>query len=218
MKTKVYTEDGSQTIYSEKFNEHYHSTYGALSESEHVFISAGLNHSQLKHIKIFEVGFGTGLNTILTYKISGTENLTVEYTSIELYPLHLEIIDELDYKSFLTSNEFKKFKLMHSAEWNKTIEIDKNFTLHKIKADLLDFKFLERYDLIYFDAFAPDKQPNMWSAHIFESLYNACNTNAILTTYSSKGLVKRNLRNAGFKVSRLSGPPGKRHILRAEKL
>ncbi|MCB2196666.1 MAG: tRNA (5-methylaminomethyl-2-thiouridine)(34)-methyltransferase MnmD [Bacteroidetes bacterium] len=217
MNLPINTNDGSHTIYSELFNEHYHSTFGALSESMHVFIEAGLNHCSLNHINIFEVGFGTGLNAVLTYAESKKQKLNINYTAIELYPVDIQIIEKLNYQQFLSQQQYKKFILMHSTVWNTEVDIDSNFTLTKIKSDLTNFNMPSSYDIIYFDAFSPNKQPEIWSLDIFKRIYASINQFGILTTYSSKGLVKNNLRNAGFKVTRLVGPKGKHHIIRAEK-
>lgn len=211
------TNDGSQTIYSEQFNEHYHSTFGALSESLHVYIEAGLNYSNLKNISIFEVGLGTGLNAILTLIESKKRNIMINYTAIELYPLDIQIIEKLNYHHFLTKQQYNKFRLMHTSDWNKEISIDSTFTLTKIKADLNNYNLPTHYDIIYYDAFSPDTQPEMWTLETFNKIYNSTKRGGFLTTYSSKGLVKNNLRNAGFKVTRLPGPKGKHHIIRAEK-
>ena len=218
MTTVIKTKDGSDTLYSPNFKEHYHSTFGAFSESIHVFIQAGLNHCQLKSIKIFEVGLGTGLNTILTYIESIKRNLTVEYTAIELFPVNLEIINQLNYTEFLSEDQKSVYSRLHTCKWNETVKISSNFTFQKIKSDFNNYNFSNKYDLIYFDAFAPEKQPEMWSSENFAKIYVALYENGILTTYSSKGIVKNNLRSAGFKVTRLPGPSGKRHILRAEKI
>ncbi len=214
----IKTNDGSNTLFSGKFKEHYHSTYGARSESIHVFIETGLNYCQLKSIKIFEVGFGTGLNTILTYIESIKRNLRVEYTAIELFPVSLEIINQLNYTEFLSANQKDVYSKLHTCKWDENVKISSNFTFRKTNSDFNNYVFSNKYDIIYFDAFAPDKQPKMWSAENFAKIYETLNNQGILTTYSSKGIVKNNLRSAGFKVSRLPGPIGKRHILRAEKL
>lgn len=218
MSSLIKTDDGSQTIYSEQFNEHYHSTFGALSESVHVFIEAGLKHCKLNEISIFEVGFGTGLNAILTYIESIKQNLKIKYTTIELFPVDINLIENINYNQFLTASQYHIFNKMHSAEWNTEVQLDNHFAFTKIKADLTSYIPTEKYDVIYFDAFAPDTQTEMWTFDIFERLFKATNPQGFLTTYSSKGIVKKNMRNAGFKITRLQGPKGKHHILRAEKV
>jgi tRNA U34 5-methylaminomethyl-2-thiouridine-forming methyltransferase MnmC len=213
----VKTADGSNTLFSDKFKEHYHSTYGALNESMVVYIDNGLKYCNKKAINIFELGFGTGLNAILTYIESLKNNIAINYHAIELFPVKTEIISSLDYSNTFTADELSVFKKIHSSIWNRDIVISENFILTKIEGDFENFRFNEKYDLIYFDAFAPDTQPNLWSKEKFQRIYNSLNPNGILTTYSSKGIVKQNLRAAGFNVSRLPGPNGKRHIIRAVK-
>jgi tRNA U34 5-methylaminomethyl-2-thiouridine-forming methyltransferase MnmC len=183
-----------------------------------VFIEAGLNHCLLNAINIFEVGFGTGLNAILTYIESTKRNLKINYTAIELYPVEIQIIEKLNYHQFLSESHYEKFKLIHNTDWDTEVNIDSNFTLTKIKSDLTNIDIPNNNDIIYFDAFSPDTQPEMWSSDIFNKIYNSLKSGGFLTTYSSKGLVKNNLRNAGFKVTRLPGPKGKHHMLRAEKV
>ena len=218
MKLKIVnTSDKSDTLYSSKFDEHYHSTFGAINESMHVFIQSGLNHCKLKTIKIFEVGFGTGLNTILTYIESLKKGLTIEYSAIELYPVEINIIKQLNYLQSFTDEQAKIFQLMHTCNWNEEFPITNQFKLKKINADFNKYLLAENYDLIYFDAFAPEKQPDLWSEENFKKIFNSTNINGILTTYSSKGVIKTNLRNSGFTITRLPGPVGKRHIIRAIK-
>ena len=214
----VKTNDGSSTLFSPEFNEHYHSTQGAINESMQVYIKNGLKYCKKKTLNIFELGFGTGLNAILTYIESKKFNLTIEYNAIELFPVKPEIIPELNYNSFLLKEELFIFNKMHNSNWDTKIRLSENFILHKISGDFENLVLNEKYDLVFFDAFSPDTQPNLWSKEIFLKLFNSLNSNGILTTYSSKGLVKNNLRDAGFKVYRLEGPNGKRHVLRAEKI
>jgi tRNA U34 5-methylaminomethyl-2-thiouridine-forming methyltransferase MnmC len=214
----VKTNDGSSTLFSPEFNEHYHSTYGALNESMQIYIENGLKYCKNKTLSIFELGFGTGLNAILTYIENKKLNLTIKYNAIELLPVKSEIISELNYSSFLLKEELFIFNKMHNSNWNTKIRLSENFILHKISDDFENYVLNEKYDLVFFDAFSPDTQPNLWSKEIFLKLFNSLNSNGILTTYSSKGIVKQNLKNAGFSVSRLPGPNGKRHVLRAEKI
>jgi tRNA U34 5-methylaminomethyl-2-thiouridine-forming methyltransferase MnmC len=211
------TSDGSATLYNSELNEHYHSTFGAYTESMHIFINNGLLVLNKKNIKILEIGFGTGLNAILSYETALNNNLKIDYTGIELYPLPFQLIKQLSYESFINTINLELFYEMHNAEWNKTNQITSEFNLKKIQGDFNELPLNQYYDLAYFDAFGPDVQPEMWSLKNFIKIYNALNDKGILVTYSSKGDVKRNLRDAGFVVSRLQGPPGKRHMIRAEK-
>lgn len=211
------TKDNSNTLFSEHFNEHYHSTNGAINESIHVFINAGLRYFDQISISILEVGYGTGLNSLLTFIESESSEIQIQYTSLEKFPVDLSTTKKLNFHNELKYDK-SIFEKMHSSEWNSVIQISKKFKLKKLKIDLLDFIPLEnQYDLIYFDAFSPDTQPELWSQDVFKKLYSSLKVNGILTTYSSKGLVKNNLREAGFIVKRLPGPTGKRHMLRAIK-
>ncbi|MGC9375464.1 MAG: tRNA (5-methylaminomethyl-2-thiouridine)(34)-methyltransferase MnmD [Bacteroidales bacterium] len=214
----IHTKDGSSTLYSPMFNEHYHSVFGAINESKHVFIDAGLNFLNLPSIKIFEIGFGTGLNALLTYLESVKKEVTVDYSAIELYPVTQEVIQQMNYTQLLSEESKKTFDQFHKVSWNKKIEISNHFHLTKIKADFNDYLFTEKYNLFFFDAFAPEKQPALWSYQNFAKIFKAMDNQGVLTTYSSKGLVKQNLRNAGFQLERLPGPEGKRHMLRAIKI
>jgi tRNA U34 5-methylaminomethyl-2-thiouridine-forming methyltransferase MnmC len=222
MSLKIYsTLDHSNTLFNEDINETYHSRNGALEESNYVFIEKGLNHvlkSVKSNLNILEIGFGTGLNAILTLQHTQNEHeLIIQYDALETTPLPLDLITLLGYNTFLSADNDVLFENMHSSKWNVQNSISNNFQLHKINARLQDFIPAHQYDLIYFDAFAPDKQPDMWTIDIFAKLYLAMNKNGVLVTYSSKGEVKRNLRLVGFEVERLQGPPKKRHMLRATK-
>ena len=211
------TLDNSNTLFSEQFNEHYHSINGAINESIHVFINAGLKAFNKNTINIFEVGFGTGLNAYLSLLESINNQITIHYTAIELYPLSIDTISGLKYQEQLSNNTDDLFKQMHQSNWNESIIISSSFYLKKIKADFNKFELDQRYDLIFFDAFSPDIQPDLWSLNNFQKLYNSLDKDGILTTYSSKGIVKQNLRDAGFIVKRLAGPKGKRHMIKAIK-
>ena len=212
------TEDGSHTFYMPDLDEHYHSTHGAIQESMHVFLNAGFHFCEKDPIHILEIGFGTGLNCFLTLIEAQKSNRKVVYHSIELYPIDKEQIENLNYADQINYQNKEVFKQLHQAEWNKSIEITPNFTLQKLQGDLREYQFPGKYDLVYFDAFAPDVQPELWTQDIFEKIYQSTNSNAILTTYSTKGIVKRALRASGFEVKRLPGPPGKREMLRAKRL
>lgn len=214
----VTTSDGSRTLFVPELNEHYHSVHGAIQESEYIFIKCGLNFSKADPVRIFEVGFGTGLNAFLTAVNSVTKNRKIFYTSIEKYPLPESIINELNYKSFFPRESAYLFDLIHQAKWNTLQEISDNFTLKKIEGDITKQMIAGDYDLIFFDAFGPDKQPEMWSDEIFSKIAGITIHNGILLTYSVKGEVKRGLRKNGFKVNRLKGPPGKHQIIRAVKI
>jgi len=212
------TEDGSHTIYIPELNEHYHSTHGAIQEAIHVYINAGLNFSDKNPIRLLEIGFGTGLNAYLTLAEAEKNNRSIIYHSIERYPVEKEQLEILNYPDLIDFENQNLFEKLHEAEWNVSVDISENFKLKKINDDLKKINFSDRYDLIYFDAFAPDIQPELWTVDIFKKLYSCLNPNATLLTYCSKGIVKRALRASGFEVKRLAGPPGKHHILRASKI
>jgi len=211
------TLDGSTTIYNSDLKEHYHSSNGAYSESMHVFIKNGLHHLNKHQINILEIGFGTGLNAILTYEATRESNIQVNYTALEFYPLDSKLINKLNFIDFIQPSQNEIFTKMHECEWNKEVLIHSDFILQKIDADFNQFQLTGFYDLVYFDAFAPDIQPEMWSETNFKKIFDSLNPGGILVTYSAKGIVKQNLRSVGFIVSRLVGAPGKRHMLRAEK-
>lgn len=212
------TADGSNTLFIPQLDEHYHSVKGALTESEHIFVRMGLEHLPLSSVRLLEIGFGTGLNAFLTLLAAEKLNKTVHYTGIELYPLKEDILKQLDYPQIICPERAEDYYRLHSCEWEQDNWITTNFTLHKIKGDFTKYRFSENYDLIYFDAFAPEKQAEMWTQELFDSLYVIMNKGGVLTTYCAKGIVRRMLQSAGFTVERLPGPPqGKREILRATK-
>jgi len=201
---KIPTLDGSDTFYSEKYKDTYHSKHGAIQESMHIFVEHGKNCA-----RIFEMGFGTGLNALLTCLHA---ERSIHYTSIELDPLSEEYWDILNY-----DQDRDIFTKLHKAEWNKDVPITSRFTLKKIQSSLEDFTTDEKYDCIYFDAFAPSVQPELWTEIIFKKMYDCLNPNGVLVTYSAKGEVRRSLERIGFSVERHPGPPGKREFLVAKK-
>ena len=214
----VKTADGSHSLFNAELNEHYHSIHGALQESKHVFIEAGLNfcfERSESEISILEIGFGTGLNALLTCIKAEMKNRKVEYDSLEAFPLGKNISDELNYGELL--GEQKVFEKLHSSNWDCSEKISPCFILNKISTSVQCFVPYKKYDLIYFDAFAPNKQPEMWTKEIFEKVFSLLNPNGILVTYCAKGEVKRNLKAAGFKIESLPGPKGKREMTRAIK-
>jgi len=214
----IRTEDGSHTIYVAKLDEHYHSVHGAVQESEHIFIRSGFDTCLADPVNIFEVGFGTGLNALLTAVRSMKGERQVFYTTIEKYPVNEDIIWSLNHSDFAGPEGKKIFNKLHFSDWNSTTSICKNFSLKKIKGDFTAGNLSGEYDLIYFDAFAPDKQPEMWTSEMFANIASVTKKNGILVTYSAKGDVKRNLIACGFDVKLIPGPPGKREIIRAVKI
>ena len=214
MKTKkVITADNSPTLYVPELDEHYHSINGAVQESQHVFINAGLKYIDKKEINLLEIGFGTGLNAALSFELIKKTKQQIYYETIEKYPLSMDTILDLKYSNI--DQEF--YNKIHVVEWEKTIPITENFNLKKINTDLKEYNPDKAFDIIYFDAFAPEKQPDLWTESIFAKLFEHTKDKGYLLTFSAKGIVKQALRNVGYKVQRLQGPPGKRHIIRAIK-
>ena len=211
--------DGSQTLYLEEIDEHYHSTFGAIQESEHVFIREGLEHCHAKEIILLEIGFGTGLNCYLTLLNCLKRDQTVRYYSAEKNPLPEEIWDQLNYSHSSHNADNELFKFLHKAPWNGVVAINDQFSICKMEGDVLQYDLIDlpNIDLVYFDAFSPDKQPELWEKPLFEKLFSKMNENGILVTYCAKGHVRRLLQAVGFCVERVPGPPGKREMLRAVK-
>lgn len=212
------TEDGSHTVYLSKLEEPYHSMNGALQESEYVFISQGFNQVKRTQIRILEIGFGTGLNAILTLRQSINLGAEIHYHAVEKYPLTSSEYLGLNYESFLEGIPEGILKKMHQVPWGQNVNLTESFTIHKEQADFREINPEGRFDLIYFDAFAPEKQPELWSKDVFSKIANISNSGAILVTYSAKGDVRRTLKACGFSVKRLTGPPGKWEMIRAIKI
>ena len=257
------TDDGSATLFVPELNEHYHSTKGARTESQHIFIDMGLKASPAATPRVLEIGFGTGLNAWLTLEEAERSRRNIHYTGLELYPLDWQTVEQLGYissdeqltihrKQTTTDEQFtpneeeqqpaiELFKQLHTSPWEKDVQLTPHFTLRKIETDVNQWitgkkeeskmnstnnnAVISQYstsntpfNTIYFDAFAPEKQPEMWSQELFNRLYVLLDKDGILTTYCAKGVVRRMLQTAGFTVERLPGPPGgKREILRARK-
>ncbi len=212
------TADGSHTLYQTAIDETYHSTHGAIQESEFIFVNAGLRRLTKTEITVFEVGFGTGLNAFLTLLEAEKSQLNVRYITTEKYPVEVENILKLNYPDIIAPERKSFFEKLHECEWNQPVQLTPEFLLEKVNADFVNFDHIAHYDVIYFDAFSPEKQPEMWTQGLFEKLYAHCNENAVLVTYCAKGAVRRAMQKAGFAVERLPGPPGKREILRATKI
>jgi tRNA U34 5-methylaminomethyl-2-thiouridine-forming methyltransferase MnmC len=214
------TGDGSATLFLPELNEHYHSMNGAVTESNHVFLANGYDFHPSKQPVVFEVGFGTGLNCLLTARQALLQKRPTFYISVEKFPLKQKIINQLNYGSLIQENGNQLFKIIHECEWNIPVEISSWFTLLKLKTDFAagDWTLPQKCDIIYFDAFGPDKQPEMWAEEFFFRLFNNSFNGGVLVTYSAKGEVRRRMVNAGFKVERLPGPPGKKEMLRGIKV
>jgi len=215
----VITEDGSHTIYLPEMDEHYHSTHGAIQESLHIYINQGLLQIANQEISILEIGFGTGLNAYLTYSYAENKKLKINYFSIEKFPLGETDYLKLNYPQNIFPEYSAVFEKIHRSEWNKIVEISPEFSLQKVHADLLSFEFnqLPQFDLVYFDAFAPGKQPEMWTDEIIQKVSDCVKKDGILVTYCAKGSVRRSFSAAGFQMERIPGPTGKKEILRGKK-
>lgn len=212
-KNIIKTNDGSSSIFIPEINVTYHSIYGAVQESNHVFIEAGLMPLLLKYnsITIFEMGFGTGLNALLSLQAAVKYKQKIYYKTIELFPLTIKEASALNYANDV-------FMQLHRCCWEHDIVLNKFFTFHKIKQSLLNFSVQQPVNLIYFDAFDPNTQPELWTKEIFQKLFLMLDFNGVLVTYSSKGNVRRAMLEAGFKVNKIPGPPHKREMIRAYKL
>lgn len=214
----VLTDDGSSSIFLPELNEHYHSSYGALQEARHVFIQNGLHYFNKTELHIFEMGFGTGLNALLTLKESITHELKVQYAGVEAFPVSLDHVKILNYPQLIDPNLKDDFFTMHAIEWGKPTRINEYFELCKYEQDIREFQFSDSaFDLIYFDAFGFRAQEEMWNIKILEKMYDLLAENGVLVSYAARGQFKRDLKSLGFEVESLPGPPGKREMTRAIK-
>ena len=219
---KVLTEDGSHTLFNPAIGEHYHSIHGAIQESEHVFIQQGFSEAAtcFPEISLLEVGFGTGLNALLTLNASAEMQFPVFYQSFEPFPISPELASGLNY----TDNEQLKpfssgFEAMHLAGDGVPTKIRDGFTFQRMECGIQSGFTDERiFNLVYFDAFSPVVAPELWQPEIFVLLRKHMAVDGVLVTYSARGAVRRGLQAAGFRVERLPGPPGKREMLRANAI
>jgi tRNA U34 5-methylaminomethyl-2-thiouridine-forming methyltransferase MnmC len=215
------TGDGSHTLFVPELNENYHSYHGAYAEAVHVFIETGLRSAfdQFEKVNVFEVGFGTGLNATLAYEFASKSHKSVSYTGIEKFPLEMEIIHQLNYKEFWKDSSLDTaFEKMHTVPWNEAVQMNEDFIFKKLDGAVQDYIFENNhYHLIFFDAFAPEKQPDMWTVELFKKLFDSLQPKGTLVTYCAKGQFKRDLKAAGFEVETLPGPPGKREMVRGAK-
>lgn len=212
------TADGSVTLYRSDIDEHYHSVKGAVAESRHIYLDMGWRYAagDTDPLRVFEVGYGTGLNAALTARAALDEKISTEYHSVELYPLTEELIESL--VAYQDPEYASDFRAVNRAPWGDSVRINDFFLLRKMESDLLTMSLPDRIDVVYFDAFGPEKQPEMWDEAVFRKLFGAMSPGGILTTYCAKGSVRRLLQQIGFTTERLPGPPGgKREIIRATK-
>jgi tRNA U34 5-methylaminomethyl-2-thiouridine-forming methyltransferase MnmC len=217
----IITADGSNSLYLPELDEHYHSIHGAIQEAEHVFMQAGLFQvkKMANPLNILEVGFGTGLNAFLTYLRTKSWTEKVHYSSLETQPLTPDQAAALNYIEQLKAEKFKDiYTQMHNCEWDMPVALSSKFTLEKMNREVQQEAKAAHYHLIYFDAFGPRVQPELWTVEVFENMYAALQPDGMLVTYCAKGQVKRNMKEAGFYLESLPGPPGKREMTRARKL
>jgi len=217
------TQDGSKTLFISELNENYHSHHGALQEAEHVFIKNGLNLINDYEINILELGFGTGLNVLVTINeyLKTDKNHIINYFTLEKYPINQSEIENLAYDELFNDSKFTEiYRKIHQTEWNVSSEIIKGFHLKKIQCDFFDLKTIDlpKINLVYYDCFGARVQPDLWEKSLFGMVSDKMIVNGLLTTYSSKGSVRRILEELDFKVKKKQGPPGKREMINAIKL
>lgn len=213
----IQTQDGSTSIFLPEWNESYHSKHGAIQEAYHVFIKSGFSLFKGKPISVLEIGFGTGLNTFITFLEAKKNNQKVNYTGIEAYPISSEEISAMNFASLIDSEEAENFNKIHNCKWETKNEISTIFSLTKRKQFFQEIDDFECFDLIYFDAFGFRIQPELWSVEIFTKMYNALKKNGILVTYACRTSIKNAMKEAGFEIEKLPGAPGKREMLRGIK-
>ena len=215
----IITKDGSTSIYIPEWDETYHSKFGAIQEAKHVFIKNGLAlFEDVLEISILEIGFGTGLNAFITMLEAEHRQIKVNYVAVEAYPVAFEDIVQLNYATQLeVPNRQADFEHLHTLPWEETIEVTPYFTLTKRKQFFNDITDENTFDLIYFDAFGYNVQPELWNEAIFEKMYVALKNKGILTTYACRTTIKNAMQAVGFETKKLPGAPGKREMLRALK-
>lgn len=211
------TEDGSHSLFSEKHGVSYHSKYGAIQETEHVFINAAFRHQlPSSSLSILDIGFGTGLNAFMTLLEAKKENIQVNYTAIEAFPVSLENASNFNFHEIL-HQPAEEFLQLHQVDWENAHRISDNFIFEKKQMRFEELNFQNQFDIIYFDAFAPNAQPELWEENILQKMFDALKTGGVLTTYCAKGVVKRTFKKVGFTIEAIPGPPGKREMTRALK-
>jgi len=215
-KKLVITNDGSHSFFVPEINECYHSRHGSIVEAEHVFIKNGLLAEKNNNLTILEIGFGTGLNALLTAQKAKQNNIYVSYHAIELYPVVKKEYTQLNFAE-LIGIEKESLILLHESKWEDTCEINNNFELTKNNISAEKYETNTRFDIIYYDVFSPEKQPELWNENIFKKMHHFLKKDGFLVTYCAKGIVRRTLKAVGFEVISLDGPPGKRQITRANR-
>ena len=212
------TDDGSHTMYVQEMGEPYHSFHGAVRESRHVFLEQGFNSVNGQNIRILETGLGTGLNAVLTLVEAKKRAKRIFYHAVEKYPLDPSEYGLINHEEFIPGCPPGSCLDLHRAPWDQEVSLTNSFTIYKEKADFREMDPPGLFDLVYFDAFDPSKQPHLWTEEIFDRIFQLMHRNAILVTYSAKGSVRRTLVSCGFHVEKVPGPPGKREMIRAFRI
>ncbi len=216
--TLFITNDGSTSIRLEELDESYHSKHGAIQEAYHVFIKNGLSLFKGTSVSVLEIGFGTGLNALITLKEAQNFQQTINYVGVEAYPVSFDMAMQMNYVQQLEQEDLKSsFELMHQSDWGKRVSITPNFHLTKEKKLFQEIDYENQFDLIYFDAFGFRVQPELWSVEVFQIMYNAMKRGGVLVTYACRTSIKNAMKECGFTVEKLPGAPGKREMLRAFK-
>ena len=214
----IITSDGSTSIHLPEWEESYHSRHGAIQEAQHVFINNGLSLCKGQSVSVLEIGFGTGLNAFITFLESKKNKQKIDFVGVEGFPISPEEVLQMNYVDQLKANQFEsEFKIMHTSDWEENVTISDTFRLTKRKQLFNDINDKDQFDIIYFDAFGYRVQPELWSVEIFTKMFNALKEGGILVTYACRGPIKNAMKEAGFKIEKLAGPPGKREMLRGWK-
>jgi len=212
------TEDGSHSLLNSQYNQHYHSVSGALKESRHIYMNLGLIpvlEAAEGPVRIFEMGFGTGLNAFLSWQAADHFKKSILYTGVEAFPVSMEEASTLNYE---TVTSFTGFMKLHQSSWFEDHPLSGFFTFRKEQLTLQAFSTEYLFDVIFYDAFDPKAQPELWTDEILGKIAAQTRSGGVLVTYSSKGIVKRALAAAGFKVEKHKGPGKKWHVLKAVKI
>lgn len=217
----VTTADGSKTIYNAQVGENYHSRHGALQESQHVFLNSGLRYflagNEVEEVSVLEVGLGTGLNFLISADFCSAQEITLNYTGIEAYPLSLEMISQTGYDAYVSAPLWQSFLTQYPQSLQQTVAVNNGCRLQTAHCQLLDFNAQQPYDVIYFDAFAAIHQPNMWNEEAIQHTVQFLKPGGVFVTYAITGNLKRQLKALGLQVQKAPGAPGKREMLRAIK-
>ena len=218
----VVTGDGSKTLYNSEIGEHYHSKHGALQESEHVFLKSGLqfflDKENVNSVKVLEIGFGTGLNFLVTANYTDKRFIMLDYCGIEAYPLTTAVISQTGYEKFTDPDLWRTFINKYQDFLKQPVQITPRVNLEVVHSKVMEFDFDKKFDLVYFDAFAAIHQPDMWSEETLSHVCSFLRPGGVFVTYAITGNLKRSMRNLGFSIEKVPGAPGKREMLRAIKL